>query len=167
VIIESSYEPDKAVWTQADYEHMCWHDVSVHGFAIQVQEGTWHHNLLLDIDYILKWVSPTPPNMNFSFWVAPCTLVFKNVFDLEIATEHVGGRLQVPEIESLGLVGSFEQEKGVSVYEWHLSFHNFGDIWLKSYGFTQILRAAPVLTGSQALSIEERDGISFDNTPYK
>ena len=145
---------------------MGWHDVTVHGFAIQGCDDARSHDFLLDIDYIFKWVKPLPPSKYFSFWVAPCTLAFKNVFDMGMMIEPTGDSLTLPEIQGLELVSSGEQEKGVFVYEWHICFHSFGDIRLKSYGFEQIVRAAPVLQNAQVINSEERGSISFSRLPH-
>ena len=161
------YIPEKAVWTQDDYELMGWHDAHVHGFAIQHQEESWEHNLLIDIDYIFKWEKPVPPDQYFTFWVAPCTLVFKNAFAIRGGMDTNGGGIGTLEIADLVLVNKTEQEKNVFIYEWNIDFHFAADIKLKSYGFEQIVRQAPIHTVAQGLTNEERGGIGFGLIPYR
>jgi hypothetical protein len=43
-------------WSTEDFERMSWHDVHVHGFSFErFQPSTGSADLLLDIDFILKW----------------------------------------------------------------------------------------------------------------
>jgi hypothetical protein len=67
---------DRAVWTDADFETMGWHDNAVHAISFADDESS---RLLLDLDYILRWLQPEPPKKNFSFLIAPATLIFENV----------------------------------------------------------------------------------------
>ena len=59
---------------------MGWHDACVHAVAV---EDDGRSRLLLDLDYIVNWVKPQPPETSWRFSVAPATLVFENVWDLE------------------------------------------------------------------------------------
>ena len=34
---------------------------------------------LFDLDYIVEWVRPTPPERLLGFWISPATLVFHDV----------------------------------------------------------------------------------------
>ena len=90
---------EKWTWTEEDFERMGWHDAQVHAFAFLPE--SWE--LLLDLDYILKWVAPSEGESHYSFWSAPATLIFENVADLKIELEPpedlrdlvwVPGRLQ-------------------------------------------------------------------------
>jgi len=65
----------KAVWTQSDFVQMGWHDVHIHAIAFATSE----YELILDIDYLFAWVEPDPPSEYFTFWMSPCTLIFRNV----------------------------------------------------------------------------------------
>ncbi len=38
--------------------------------------------LLVDLDYIVGWVSPTSPATTLDFWICPATLVFDPARDL-------------------------------------------------------------------------------------
>lgn len=75
------YKPEKSIWTEKDYEQMGWHDCHIYGLVFQNDDSdSFATDLIFDIDYIFQWVHPTPPQRNFSFWVAPCTLKFENTF---------------------------------------------------------------------------------------
>lgn len=63
------YQLDKWLWTDADFDAMGWHDSLIYAFKVD-------QNLYFDIDYIFKWVQPEQDHW-FSFYIAPCTLVFE------------------------------------------------------------------------------------------
>jgi hypothetical protein len=69
------YTLDKPIWTNADFEIMGWHDATVWAMAVVSDD----FELIFDIDYILRWIDPVPPDPSFSFWVSPATLVFEGV----------------------------------------------------------------------------------------
>jgi hypothetical protein len=48
------YELEKWVWSHHDFDVMGWHDATVHAFALVPEQ----FELLLDIDYIVKWEEP-------------------------------------------------------------------------------------------------------------
>lgn len=155
---------DKSVWTQDDFSEMGWHDSNIYGFIIEKSEEDYSSDLLLDIDYIFKWVKPVPPAQTFTFWVSPCTLVFKNCFDLQIDLDANGYSLDSLEIADLYLKTKSEQENNVFVYEWTIELQQ-GQINLKSLGFDQIVRQNPLLVQGQVLSLLERGGINFSRNP--
>ena len=74
------YELQKLIWSQHDFDVMGWHDATIHAFALVPEQ----FELLLDIDYILKWEEPEPPDVYHTFWVSPATLVFQGVQDIKI-----------------------------------------------------------------------------------
>ncbi|MFG3498120.1 hypothetical protein [Streptomyces sp. NPDC047928] len=64
----------KSVWSDADFEAMGWHDATVHGLYVQETDADLPR-LLLDLNYIVRWVHPVRPAKHFSFWISPATLV--------------------------------------------------------------------------------------------
>ena len=58
------YQLEKSVWTDHDFEDMGWHDCKL--FAISFGDN---FQLLLDIDYIFKWVQ-TEKTFNFGYHLA-------------------------------------------------------------------------------------------------
>lgn len=155
---------DKNIWTQDDYEQMGWHDGSIYGFIFMPVGDGGTTNIIFDIDYIFKWVNPIPPEQTFSFWVAPCSLVFKDTFDLVINVDRKGGTTGMLEIADLYLVDKVEQEKNQWIYEWNIDLQE-GYIKFKSMGFDQIVRQKPVFTDGQVLTLEGRNGINFSLIP--
>ena len=162
---QETFEVDKPIWTQYDYEQMGWHDCSIYGLTfLPIDEvGTTH--LVFDIDYIFKWVNPVHPKPNFSFWVAPCTLLFKDTFALTINIDRRGGTTDMLEVADLYLVDKVEQETNKWIYEWTIDLQE-GHINFKSSGFDQIVRQRPIFTDGQVLTLDERNGISFSQTPF-
>jgi len=159
------FKLDKSIWTHDDFDEMGWHDSNIYGFTIQKNEENWTADFLLDIDYIFKWVQPVPPAQTFTFWIAPCTLIFKECFDLHIDFKTDGGCLDLMEVADLYLKSKVEQEKNKFVYEWVIELQQ-GVINLKSYGLEQIVRQNPSQRKQQILSLEERGGINFGRIPY-
>lgn len=155
---------DKSVWTQDDFEIMGWHDVRIYGLIIEKSEDHWTADFLFDLDYIFKWVHPVPPAQAFTFWVAPCTLIFKDCFDLHIDFKTEGACLELVEISDLYLKRKTEHEVNKFVYEWQIELHH-GQISLKSYGLEQIVRQQPQHVKGQVLTMDERGGINFGRKP--
>jgi hypothetical protein len=156
----------KNIWTQNDYEQMGWHDCNIYGLTFFPLDDIGTTNLIFDIDYIFKWVDPIPPKQTFSFWISPCTLVFKDTFALTINIDRRGGTTDMLEIADLYLIDKVEQETNKWVYEWSIDLHE-GNITFKSSGFEQIVRQKPFFTDSQCLTLGERNGISFSIKPFQ
>jgi hypothetical protein len=176
-------ELERWVWTDEDFEAMDWHDSCVH--AVAVEDDGWSR-LLLDLDYIVKAVHPEPPERALSFWVAPATLVFENVWDLEGEIAAASGMAQrvlllvsdvrresdvMKDVTSgrrerwiSGMAGGHDFSKGPAetayLDRWEIEGHNFNLRFLAD-GFHQHLRARPTLTGAMRLTGAERGGFSF------
>ncbi|GAA0933692.1 hypothetical protein GCM10009554_19130 [Kribbella koreensis] len=59
----------KATWTDADFSDMGWHDCRVHAVSIGEYEDDAlpPARLLLDLDYIVRWVEPERSERHFTF----------------------------------------------------------------------------------------------------
>ena len=153
------YKLQKPVWTEADFEQMGWHDVHVRAIAFHPES----FELWLDIDYIFSWVDPQGSDKHYSFWLAPATLVFENVYDLKFDIESHDGDLELQGIER----GEASTPRNAATiakqteWRWLLDF-NEGQIVFRSVGFSQFTRRSPVLVPVQQFTLEERGGISFD-----
>ncbi len=154
------YELEKSVWTQDDFEGMGWHDANIYGMAFESGDERWAADFLLDMDYIFGWVDPIPPAVSYTFWVAPCTLVFHQCFDLHIEINSIGGCVDALEISDLHLNDIVKVDGAKDVYVWTIELQQ-GQITLKSYGYEQIVRQKPRHVHSQVLTMEERGGISY------
>ncbi|MFF4169652.1 hypothetical protein [Streptomyces sp. NPDC001744] len=151
----------KSVWSDADFEEMGWHDATVHALYVQ-QTDDILPRLLLDLDYIVRWVHPVRPAKNFSFWVAPATLVFEDVWDLEGDLDFKGTPpdLEIDEVRRL-VPDNGRQD----LPQWHIQGHAF-DLKFRASCFRQYFRRAPQFTSAQVLSDAERGGCCFTEVGF-
>lgn len=152
------FELEKWVWDESDFERMGWHDCHIHALAFDPDA----FELMLDIDYILGWVHPGEGETYFGFWIAPATLVFENVYEMEIeASSHYGG-LEMDAItrgQERGPRNAEHIGKDVA-WKWEVECQE-GSIRFWASGYKQFIRGAPVLSQSQALDLKTR-GLSFE-----
>jgi len=149
----------KSTWTEKDYEAMNWHDVTVHGLSIMPTE--YSYELLLDIDYIFEWVHPRTTAGEFSFMVAPATLAFNEVWDVVTNIETRVSILEFLSIQDIQRVNPRNLDNwGIVQWEWIITLLQ-GTIRFKACGYHQYLRRKAVITESQALTLDERGGLSF------
>jgi hypothetical protein len=151
------FKLEKSIWTDSDFDAMGWHDVVIHSFTYQPYSG----ELLFDIDYIFAWVEPEPPSSGYTFWVAPVTLVFKNMCEfiaelegpLPLEVMHISRKDPRPPKNAAHVEGT--------EWTWTLELQQ-GRINFAAVGYTQFTRRRPIRTESQSFSLGERGGISFD-----
>ena len=138
-----TYEIEKRNWTDSDFDKMGWHDN--HIYKIRLTE-----DLEIDLDYIFKWNQPDIEGLPFTFWIAPATLVFKNIKDLKFEFE-------------IGVEDSFEIEEieRENQNQWTIITRQ-GDIQFTSDGFEQFIRQDPSFQFGQTISYIERSGYSLD-----
>jgi hypothetical protein len=145
---------EKTVWTEADFDRMGWHDASVHALAVLPDS----FELVLDIDYILKWVDAVPPNPHFSFWVSPATLVFHGVQDVETSISFQ--YIELPTIQDIHRPDPTSANRGDNPARWKIELHQ-GSISFRADGFKQFFRREPVHGDQQEIDLEQRGGLSF------
>ena len=151
-----SYELEKAVWTNDDFDVMGWHDATIWAMAVVSEQ----FELLFDVDYILQWVNPLPPSSYFNFWVSPATLVFQGVQDIKVDMDLQ--YIQLIEVDHIERKGPFESPDGsLTNWKWRIDLQQ-GTIEFEAGGFTQYLRTSPFFGPLQQLSQAQRGGISFD-----
>lgn len=142
----------KRLFDDSDFETMDWHDNKIHAVSFDAKL----YRLLLDIDYIVEWKAV---GNRYEFKVAPATLIFENVYDLNLSPFGL----------AMTITGVIKENPGQPVnarfvdnklqYDWTIILTD-GEIGFKSIGFQQYLRKEPVL-GNAYLELEERGGISF------
>lgn len=141
-----SYELEKCILTEGDFEIMSWHDSRIYKMALK-------EDLEFDIDYIFKWNQPDLEGLPFTFWVAPATLVFKKAkilsFDFEVAMEDV---FEIDYIER-----QVEEDKTT----W-LIVTQRGEIEFSCEGFDQYIRQKPLFQFGQTVPYRERRGTSLE-----
>lgn len=146
----------KSIWTDSDFDVMGWHDARLYCFTVFPES----FEMVLDLDYIAKWVHPVRPEEFFSFWVSPVTLVFRDVQNIVALVEMEGLlELEVFEVRRAPSIGRS------SDWRWTLALTG-GEISLDASGYTQYFRREPVLRRDQHLGFDERGGISYERTAY-
>lgn len=147
---------EKFQWSEKDFDQMGWHDSHIYALAFDDED----FKLVLDIDYILKWVDPIENETYFKFWVAPATLVFKRVRDLKVAFEGPFIEIDIEDIDR-------EEVKGTKIAEsnWMIST-GIGSISFKAVGFDQFIRRTPTLISTQKIGLGNRGGISFAEVAF-
>jgi hypothetical protein len=151
------YRLEKTLWTEADFDNMSWHDNPVHAFTFSDES-----EILLDIDYIFKWVLK---GKKYKFWISPCTLIFENVYDLtfDIGPSHPGLTIDIITIENPQRPRNSEYINRETEYDWIIEMQE-GEISFKSVGFKQYVRTTPKLLRTQKISTLDRGGICFRRT---
>lgn len=150
-----TYVLEKDLWTEADFEVMGWHDATFHAVAIHAED----YRLFFDLDYIFQWNAPVPPAPDFTFWIAPVTLVFEGVQDPSFNMSFIMiGTFQLQDLHRSDPKPTLDPR--LTDWAWKLDL-NEGEITFRAYGFRQFVRRAPIHTESQSLSIQERGGFGF------
>lgn len=145
----------KSIWTNDDFDVMGWHDARLHAFTVLPDSL----ELVMDLDYITRWVHPVPPETNFSFWVAPATLVLHDVRNISAGFEMT----IVEDVEILDL----NRVPAAAGGGWRWVFDlRCGEIALDASGYTQYFRHEPVFTTQQHLEWVARGGISFERAAF-
>ena len=149
-------------YSEADFDKLSWHDCRIWGLQFhsgEPDEGDWTSDLVLDIDFITEWVCGIEPG-GTKFRVAPATLAFHGVTDLRVNIESDYSGYQVALYEfSIDRI-SREQIQNQKIfldrpyYKWSIRLNSpkHGEIMFGAAGFTQTLRAEPLLTDKQYLS---------------
>jgi hypothetical protein len=150
------------MWSEADFDQMNWSTARVHAFAALAASS----ELVLDIDYPVRWIKPAPPAVDPACWVAPATLVFENVRFVEF---HLKASIIQFSIERVRQFRPVDAAAG-ALYLWILDLFEredpFGSGALQFYasGYKQYIRRLPVLADGPNLDDQERGGISFSRT---
>jgi hypothetical protein len=151
------YILEKLIWSDADYDLMGWHDTHVHAVTILGETS----EVVLDIDYILKWVLMPPEvpggRRYYNFWVAPATIVFENVTDVSFRISSVWLSL-----DGISRSDPTATEDGqMTEWLWDLAGNIGISGELRATGYKQYFRKQPIFIKDQAISLEQRGGISF------
>ncbi len=153
------YQLEKHLWTEVDFDTMSWHDCHIHAFSFNDD-----YELLLDIDYMFKWVLPKGAKY-YKFWIAPCTLIFENVHTVEFELDSGQPIIDLIQRENPQITPASEYLGKAFEYDWSLEMIN-GEMAFKSVGFKQYVRQAPILFHEQKLDMTTRGGISFDRLSF-
>ena len=155
--------------TETDFERLSWHDNHIYGIHLSLGDAArddWRSYLVLDIDHIVEWICGV--DKRFKFQVAPATLTFHNATDLRIDVDwgDSGNRTAIHEASIDGITRNQVSDQKICLdrpyYRWRIetNWPKGGVIGFGASGFTQKLRAAPVLIDEQKLS-------PLDRAPYR
>ncbi len=156
-------------YTETDFGRLSWHDCHVWRVELRAgdpDEQDWTSDLVLDVDYIVEWLCDVGGGGQFR--LAPATLVFHGVTDLRINIDwgRSGFQGALHELSIDGIEREPIQDQKVYLdrpyYRWtiRLNWPGSGEIAFGAVGFTQTLRAEPVLMERQSLSRRERDRLT-------
>lgn len=143
-------------WNVDDFEHLSWHDVHVHGLRLaSVDERHGTADLVLDIDYILKWQKS---DQGLEFTICPAELVFRDVFGLRFELDYATPAAGMCAFSIDGISREpVELAAGKRSYRWHMgiSWPN-GSLCFESPEFRLTLVGEVVVHSKQSLPPEKR-----------
>ena len=148
---------DKHVYNTIDFDHLDWHDCKIHGLAFD--EATF--KFYLDIDFIIEWFNPLTEEEGYKFIIAPATLIFNNVWNLEF---DIDTNLSL-DIDSIVMQNPHPPKNKdflseIQEYDWILILQQ-GEITFNSIGFELYIRKSPEIRQEQSFGWNERGGISL------
>jgi hypothetical protein len=156
------------VTTDALPEDFSWHDNLIYGLRFEVGDparNDWQIDLAFDIDHIVEWLCGSDGRA--SFRVAPATLTFHEVTDLVLNIDcsdetypRTLHELSIDRITAAPATGPFATARPYWRYTIALNLPQGGSINFGASGFSQVLRAPPVLTTEQRLAPAERAAIA-------
>lgn len=152
--------------TEKDFEVLSWHDNYIYGLHFSIEDfeqGDWRSDLAIDIDHIVDWVCETDGGCQFR--VASATLTFHHVTDLDLAIDwgNSGFQSALHEISISHVSRNQIQNQKICLdrpyYEWKIAtnFPKYGCLTFGASGFTQVLRAKPILVNEQKLPPSKRN----------
>jgi hypothetical protein len=150
-----------------DFDDLTWHDNALYGLRLDIGDcarGDWHADLVLDIDHIVEWLCGVDRQVRFR--VAPATLTFHDVTDLRIAIDcgDSGGQIALHALAINAITRDRILDQKICFdrpyFRWRIALNwpQDGAITFGASGFTQLLRAEPVLLDQQQLSPADRIG---------
>ncbi|WP_099251594.1 hypothetical protein [Mycobacterium sp. shizuoka-1] len=152
----------KSVWSDSDLDQMLWHDATVHAIALHAEgpPGNFVSRLLMDLDYIVAW-PPAESQLCTPFLVAPATLVFDDVCDIDGQISSPSPNLTIDRV-----IRSPGDGPLARLARWHIEGHEFA-LKFRALGYRLYLRQPPTLIDRQDLSLAERGGFAFTEVGYE
>ena len=135
----------KEKWTNEDFSQMGWHDSRLY----QIKFPNEDYEFSLFLDYIFDWVKDSDKKY-FSFWVSPCVIKFKNIYDLKIDISFENFLEIFIEDIHREEIGKTPNGKFI---EWkYLIQTDRGNIEFIATDFEMLVISQPILTESQSMS---------------
>lgn len=136
------------------FEDFSWHDNAIHAFRIAEGDDGCSGQLTLDIDYIVKWISPIDEGGRFSFVVSPADLAFHEVTDLVISIDYASCSASLQPMR----IGEIQREvfiypNGHSSFSWKIDLNGPQDSFISFHSprMSQVLKGEVVRSTSQWL----------------
>lgn len=138
------------------YDDLNFHDCQIYSFGFDSD----NYELLFDIDFILKWHTD---KSKWKFSVCPVTIVFKNVYDIEMDIDSNTQLIMDDIIKSNPRTPKNIEYLPANTleYDWYFDLIVGGEIRFKSIGMTIYQRKEEIITTNQTLTLEERGGFSL------
>lgn len=157
-------------YTEADFDRLSLHDC--HIWAVEFRpgdpdDGDWTSDLALDVDFIVEWICRVGGGGQFR--VAPATLLFHGVTDPRIAIDwgREGSQVALHPVSIGNVDRELIRDQKVYLdrpyYRWRIRMNwpDTSEIAFGAVGFTLTMRAEPVLTEKQCLSLRERISLTI------
>lgn len=145
------------IFTNENFEEISLHDNKIHGVQFCVDHEKFQSDVVFDIDYIVEWECDS----KCEFIVAPATLRFHNVTDLNLSINWGDSGFQNsvsgPFILELKREPAETKMRIDKYYRWEIVCNNEKhNISFGASGFTMKLQSEPVASDEQYLGVEER-----------
>jgi hypothetical protein len=151
--------------SEPEFDDLSWHDNIVYAVRFDLgdaSQGDWRRDLIFDIDYIAEWVGGGDRGARFR--VAPANLTFHEVTDLRIGVDfgESDGRMAINELSIADILRAPIDDEvrfpDRDYYRWRIELNvpQDGEIVFGARGFTQTLRAEPLLLDEQRLPAGSR-----------
>lgn len=133
----------KKIFTTDEFDQLSWHDVTIKNVSFINKK----FELLFEIDFILDWLHPKSEIEYFKFNVAKASLLFENVYDLQIEI-NTDANVRINEVSRSKR--STNKNTGVEEWVWLLDCIE-GSIKFISSGFVLELKSNPIISETQNL----------------
>jgi hypothetical protein len=143
-------------WSTEDFEQLSWHDIHVHGIKLEeFQPDNGSADLLLDIDYILKWEQS---GTALVFTVSQALLRFHQVFGLRLTLDYKTPTAGMSPFSISGIEREpIESVNGVRSFRWRLPINwPTGLIEFEAPSFRQRLVGPLHIQSEQSLDPSKR-----------
>ncbi len=139
------------------FEDINFHDCKIYAIGFNTEKN----QLLIDIDFITEWITKND-NKNYSFCVVPSTLVFENVWDVNMDIS-MDMELIIDTISRSNPVIPKNIDylsKSAKEYDWTIELLQ-GEIRFKSIAIKICQRGETFKQKMQVINLKHRGGISL------
>lgn len=128
---------------------LSWHDTAIHSILFPDE-----NKIIIDIDYIQQWISPSNDEIYYRFLLSPATLKFEDISSFRLDIDAFNGQLMS--------LDKFElTQNEFDLWQCNLICH-YGEIEITAKEVSFVIRGNPIPSEQQRLSSSER-GYSVSN----